>query len=65
MRIHQMIAERIQGGTLNILPTQEILFILIAVADSDLYQTRSQHPGLHNRANHHAPTMIYGKSREV
>lgn len=60
-----MIAERIQRGTLNILPTQKILFILIAVADSDLYQTRSQHPSLHNRANHRAPTMIYGKSREV
>ena len=60
-----MIAERIQRGTLNILPTQEILFRLIAVADSDIYQTRSQHPDLHNRANYRAPTMINGKSREV
>lgn len=65
VRIHQMIAEGIQWGTLTILSTQEILFILIAVADSDLYQTRSQHPGLHNRTNYRAPTMIYGKSREV
>ena len=61
-RIHQMIAEGIQWGTLTVLSTYEILFILIAAADSDLYQTRIQHPGLHNRADYRAPTMIYGKS---